>query len=757
MAYQQPMVTVDQNMTITPTSIERDQPAFIFGPNYELHRYSDEGEKAGTLVGTYDGSAMKVPYPGVIDPEAVDKGYTKLTGDNVVVQLANLTPGTAYTTLPETGVPKAMRDVNGGYTKLLFPGKRFARRDVDTGTSSDELDIVPKEILVGDQLLVAYSEVDGEEATQARFRTKVVAVEYHSLPFDLDEGEEGGDSAPECEPGTLVTIEEAIPETVKDNSVKAFLVDVFQGVEFTAKNLKAGGGYQWEQPATKMAGDDGSKFLGVKVNVLYALISDYFEHPEYCDVLFADLYVTYRELNVAYSDTIHSLVGASQVANMLGKISPDNPLAMGVYMACLNSTTDDGDEAAPVYFMAVSSDDAAGYDIVLNKASLTDKVYALAPTTRDETVLEKVRSHCLDMSAKTVKQWRIACASAEIPATVDRLNAAMDPQGDDFLAIPVSDQGVEVDPDYKYTMFRIVKAVDNINGNTDTAFRSTIVPGDKVRFRFHRNAWGEEVCSEYTVRRVINNYTVEVEDEIDVEGLTAASGNTNYVPIKVELYHTYTAAETADVVAAVSKAMASRRMLNVFPSVFKNDGVMMTGEFAACAIAGLISATEPQQPITNVTVRGIDDIPMVYQTFNRAQLNAMAAGGTFIIAQDMPNDLVYVRHQITTAYPDGNLNTAELSITKNVDSISYAFAEVFRPYYGKYNITPDLIATLENRTKDLVSQFARSTSVYGPQLIAEETVLHYVRQNELMKDHVDIAVTLGVPYPCNNIDIVLTV
>ena len=751
------MVTVDQNMTITPTSVERDQPAFIFGPNYELHRYSDDGEKAGTLVGTYDGSVMKVPYPGVIDPEAVDKGYTKLTGDNVVVQLANLTPDVSLAALPETGVPKAMRDVNGGYTKLLFPGKRFARRDVDTGTSSDDLNIVPKEIVVGDQLLVSYSENDGEGATQEKFRTKIVAIEYHSNPFDLDYGEDSGDSEPECEPGTLITIEDAIPETVKGNGVKAFLVDVFNGVEFTAKNLKAPGEYQWEQPDTKMTGDDGSKFFGVKVNELNALISDYFDEPEYCEVLFADLYVTYRELTAAYADTIHSLVGESEVANVLGKVSPDNPLAMGVYMACLNSTTDDGDEAPPVYFMAVPSDDLDGYDAVLNKASLTDKVYALSPTTRNEAVLEKVRSHCLSMSAKTVKQWRIAVASAEIPATVDRLNAAMDPQGDDFLAIPVSDQGVEVDPNYEYTMLRVVKAIDNINGNTDTAFRSNIVPGDKVRFRFHRNEWGEEVCDEYTVKRVINNYTVEVKGNVDVDGMRAAEGNANYIPLKVELYHAYSAAETADVVASVSKAMASRRMINVFPSEFKNDGMMMTGEFAACAIAGLISATEPQQPITNVTVRGIDDIPMVYQTFNRAQLNTMAAGGTFIIAQDMPNDLVYVRHQITTAYPNGNLNTAELSITKNVDSISYAFAQAFRPYYGKNNVTPNLLAILGNLTRNLITNFASSSSVYGPQLIANETEIHYIRQNDLLKDHVDVAITIGVPYPCNNIDIVLTV
>ena len=92
-----------------------------------------------------------------------------------------------------------------------------------------------------------------------------------------------------------------------------------------------------------------------------------------------------------------------------------------------------------------------------------------------------------------------------------------------------------------------------------------------------------------------------------------------------------------------------------------------------------------------------------------------------------------------------------------MDSISYAFAQVFRPYYGKYNIYPELIAILENLAGQLISQFGGSTSIYGPQLITDETEIKYIRQNELMKDHVDVAIKLGVPYPCNNIDIVLTV
>lgn len=765
MAYIRPQVTVDQNMTIAPTSIERDQPAFIFGPNYELHRYSNDAEKAGTSVGTYDGTktpaTMVVGYPKVIDPKMVDVGYTKLTGDNVVAKLADLTPGETHASLPEKNADPALRAKKGGYSKLLFDDKVYL--DENSESSSVQLDSgILRNLKEGDKLLITYTDVDSN--TPVSFISKIEEVEYKPGPFDIG----SSDSAPEGGDGTLVTIEDAIPENADTESVKAVLVDVFQNVGFDSKDYQNPGEYQWEQSGERGNGSfvdaDGNKVYGIRVNSLSVLVpraDGYFSDDTFCEVLFADLFVTYRELNVAYSDTLHSLVGASEVANMLGTVDPDNPLAMGVYMAALNSATDDGDEAPPVFYMSVPSDDADGYAAVLNAASLTDKAYVFAPTTRDDNVIKMVQEHVISMSAKTVKMWRIAAASAEIPQEVSRLDSLMDVQNDEFVAIPVSDKGIGVD-DGPFDMIRVVKGLDSANGSTDTAFKSTLVVGDKVRFGYYTDAWGDEHYDTYTVAQVINNYTVRVEtdaakggSEIDTEHLKKEGGR--FVPAKVEIYHTYTAAETADVIASISRHMASRRMLNVFPSVFEADGFEMTGEFAACAVAGLVSATEPQQPITNVTVRGIDNIPLVYQTFNKTQLDTIAAGGTFIVAQDLPDDRVYVRHQITTAYPDGNLNTAELSITKNVDSISYAFAELFRPYYGKYNITPGLVAILTNLAGQLISQLAGIDSVYGPQLIAEETEILYVRRNALMKDHLDMGIRLGVPYPCNNIDIVLTV
>ena len=770
MAYQRPMVTVDQNMTITPTSIERDQPALIFGPNYELHRYSSDAEKASTAVNdTYKGSAIEFAYPNVIDDSAVDKSYTKLFGDNVVVKLCDLTSGTspvpANATLVESGIPSELAK-NGGYTRLLLAGAKFVKQ-----SSGDTLDGgLLRNLVAGDRLAIRYKETpqSGTDAVETEVVTKIVSVKYGSS-WNFYESSSDSVDDPESGAGTQIVIEDAIPETVVSNSVKVSLVVVIDGQEFTRKDYTDPGEYQWTQE--KLNKTEGGTYNGIKVNSLNVLVPSYSGDEEtYYPVLQADLFLTYRELNPAYTDTLHNLTGASQVANSLGTIDPDNPLAMGVYMAALNAATDDGDEAPPVYYMAVPLDGNGDLEwaAVLNKASLTDKAYVFAPTTRDDKVLDMVQNHVLEMSTKTVKMWRIAALSKEVPRDVAVLSSLLDNQNDEFLAIPVSETaGTTPKPtapsDTKYTMFRVVKGIDNINGSQDTAFRSTVVAGDRVKFFFRNNAWNEETCDEYIVKRVVNNYTVEIDldKSNDPNGIVvddlSKNGTTSYLPIKIEIYHEYTSKQSADVIASISRAMASRRALNVFPSYFENDGVEMSGEFAACAIAGLISATEPQQPITNVTVRGIDEIPLVYQTYNNAELDTIASGGTFIVMQDLPHDKVYVRHQITTAYPDGNLNTAELSITKNVDHISYAFAEVFRPYYGKYNITPDLLVILENLAGQLISQFGASRSVYGPQLIVENTRINYVRQNELMKDHVDISITLGVPYPCNNIDIVLTV
>ena len=419
MAYQRPMVTVDQNMTTTPTSIEREQPAFVFGPQYELHRYSDPDEKPNSYLGHYEaGVAFAVPYPHVIEEGNVDTDYTKLFGDNVLVAVATLS------------VPEKIEDninnksvaINGGYTMLSFEGKNYVGYDTNGNVVSLD-EPVKHGLAKGDTVVISYT-VNGADQVVP---TKIVKAEYSASSWNLDSSSAESEGAA----GTIITIADAIPENATITGV--VVAETLQGVEFTRKNLRAGTGFQWEQEWT----EDSVEKKGIKVNALNALDPSYFGDEEtYGTVIYADLYVSYRELLTGYADNFHSLTGAASVFNTLGAVDPDNPLAMGVYMAALNASTDDGDEAPPVYFMAVKTDDLEGYAGVLNQATLNDRAYVFAPTTNDDRVIELLKAHVTEMSTKTVKQWRLGAVSKYIPSEKAVLSSA-NVYGLPYYAAPV--------------------------------------------------------------------------------------------------------------------------------------------------------------------------------------------------------------------------------------------------------------------------------------------------------------------------------
>ena len=764
MAYIKPQVTVAQNFTQAPLSVDREQPAFIFGPNYQLHRYENDSEKEASSVGLFKGEKKFVEYPGALDASKVDKSYTKLFGDNVVIGLYDC----GIPQLPESGnsFPQSMVIANGGYTRLFFANKAFVRLDVDGYAVKREEDL-KRDIVANDALLIEFTP-EGSDETTTKIVTTIDAIAYSKNGFNLD-----NDSSKEAAtPGTLITIDDVLPAGCE--IVGVTLCEIQSGVEFTRHDLHTenSGVNQWtevEADGTDAYKDDsglpyekGTPLVEINDD-LFVQVFDYGTPGEYFKVAYADLFVTFRELLTGYSDAIHSVANASEVADVLGTVDPDNPLAQGVYQAAVNAVSDDGFTSPPTYFMAVPTDDLNGYNEVLDAATLTDVIYSLSPTTSDEAVLDAVQAHVVAMSAKDVKRWRICFVSAKVPNEGAVYSPANNTDGSNFLAVPVSTvagTGAGGDPE-TYTMLRVVVSETDRSGSPNTAFRSDVKPGDTIRFRPHADAWGDKTYDTYTVKSVVNNNTVLLTKAVDVSALE--HDEDGYLPVAIEVYHTYTDAEKATVIASTSKAMASRRTYNVFPPVFLSNGVQMTGEFGACAIAGRVAACLPQQPMTNLEVRGVDDVPMIYKTFNESELNVIAAGGTFIIAQDMPEDKVYIRHQISTAYPDGNINTAELSITKNVDSISYGIAQTLAPYIGKYNITPELLRVIRNVLSELIYHYEAGTTLYGPQLIAVDedgndlTVINYVRQNNLAKDHVDVSIRLGVPYPCNNIDVVLTI
>ena len=456
----------------------------------------------------------------------------------------------------------------------------------------------------------------------------------------------------------------------------------------------------------------------------------------YLPVHKADLLVQYRALLPTYSDTVYSLADIADVVTTLGTVHPDNPLAQGVFNALSNS----GDQ--PVYFMSIPSDDLAGYSAAFDRVAKVDTVYGMCALSRDTQILNLLEAHVNAMSGPEEKRWRIGFVGTELPVLQAIYVAATHPTGAEYQAT------ITDDPATPGANFTIVE----FHGDGETVATADIRIGDKLRCRFATDAWGAATYSEHEVARVLSNTKVKLATGPAVPVNVAA---------KVEVWHPRSSAEIATAVAARSTGFANRRMYHVFPDTLYLAGQAQTSEFAAAALAGLVSSVPPQQGLTNIEVNGFDDVPAAYSIYNRQQLNEMAGSGTFIIMQDSAGAKVYVRHQVSTAAVDGNLLTTELSITKNLDAISYYFAGVLGPYIGRYNITDVLLDQLYaevNSGLNFLGSDYTAAGLLGPMIIlGENTVIRSLAQHPTLKDHVVIVLDLDLPVPLNVIQLRLVV
>lgn len=456
----------------------------------------------------------------------------------------------------------------------------------------------------------------------------------------------------------------------------------------------------------------------------------------YLPVYKADLFVEYRALMSTYTDTVYSLNDISDVVTTLGTVNPDNPLAQGVFNALSNS----GDQ--PVYFMGVPSNDLEGYSAVLDKAEKTDLIYGLAPLSRDRQILTLVEGHVNDMSSPEEKKWRIAFVGSELPTEQVVYNSANHPTGGEYKAT------VQDDPSVTGAQFTIV----TFDTDGETQATADIRAGDTLRINFATDAWGTAQYKEYKIASILSNTKVKL--------ATGAPAPIN-TSTKVEVWHTRSTAEIANAVAALSEGFANRRVYHVFPDKLYLAGVAQNSEFAAASLVGLVSSAPPQQGLTNIEVNGFDDVPGTYSIYTAQQLNIMAGSGTFILMQDYAGGKIYVRHQVSTATSDGNLLTTELSITKNLDAISYYFVGVLTPYIGRYNITPELLDQLYvevNSGLNFLSSAFTSAGLLGPMVIrSENTAIRTLEQHPTLRDHVVIIVDLVLPVPLNVIQLRLVV
>jgi hypothetical protein len=193
----------------------------------------------------------------------------------------------------------------------------------------------------------------------------------------------------------------------------------------------------------------------------------------------------------------------------------------------------------------------------------------------------------------------------------------------------------------------------------------------------------------------------------------------------------------------------------VWPDTIESSGTVMEGYFLAASLAGLSAGLLPQQPLTRVEVVGYSRVNRSSVKFNRAQLDALAVAGVYIVTQNSDGK-IYTRHAVTTGeYAD--INQREESVTRNVDSISYVLRDSLDPFIGIYSINASIVSKIEHlvdiELKKLIADY--STSASGPQVIAFTDLV--IAQDALARDKINITVNLTVPYALNSIAVTLIV
>jgi hypothetical protein len=434
------------------------------------------------------------------------------------------------------------------------------------------------------------------------------------------------------------------------------------------------------------------------------------------------LFADYREQETVDTNVIGSVEAVSAVPAALGPVSPLNPIAQGVHDALLESN------GVAVYYLALATDDVAGYTAGLDILTENDIVYSIVPLTNDQAVKNLCIAHVDERSNESNNQWRIAWLSNNTLQTAGVYTA----QGnDDDLVATVEDfppNGAK----------RVVSAGSLFVTNGVKA-------GDLLRINFDNSDPLNPTYDEFVIDSV-------TEDELLL--LTALPAPIA-VAIKIEIWETLTNSEYAAAIGAYSTAIDNRRVRTIWadnPVDTKGDARDMF--YLCCAMAGLRSGVAPHAPLSEVTVSSILLDPIV--KFGKSDFNIAASGGTWLVVKDSTGR-VYTRHQLTTTANPDNLGEREDSITTNLDHISREFYSGTRDLIGQGNVSPDMLALISTRIKNITLTIEGRSypAVIGPQLLGLEIV--ELKQDEVLKDTVIVRLTPTLPVPLNQMDIYLTV
>lgn len=444
-------------------------------------------------------------------------------------------------------------------------------------------------------------------------------------------------------------------------------------------------------------------------------------------VLKATVFVQHRDLVTTDGFSLKSVSGIEEVPAKLGSIDTDNTLGRGVYVAALNSGN------VPVYYVAVPSDDVAGYIAALNAINRYSSFYSLVALTNDRAVQEMVVSHVQKSSTPEQARWRIGWLGTDMAES--KALYTDNAEG-------VSWKGTVAADPYEtnitaYTLLNVVGA---------TFLKDGVRAGDAVRINFYKDEEGRDIYDTYLVDSVRSETSLV---------LSTSLPQAVNVPIKIEVIRNFDTQEKVDALIGGIATLDNRRIRAVAPAYAYASGVYQPSYFLAAASAGLRSSVVPHQGLTFSPLLGFDDVLSAVEGFSEDQLNQLADAGYWIITQDAVGGVPYVRHQLTT--DTSSLNRQEDSITTNVDSISYGLQRVLAPFIGTWNNHRDAIMIIRANILNYLRELSTNTYTERAGNQLNDFELIYIRRSEVFEDRLEVQIRIFVPSPINTIHVTLLV
>lgn len=495
-----------------------------------------------------------------------------------------------------------------------------------------------------------------------------------------------------------------------------------------------------------------------------------------------EILITYRARRRDLENQLLEFESTTAIEESLGPIQQDNPLAYGL-SKCIGAT-----DKTIFGVMVADQDNLVDHQKALDFLE-GEEVYMMVPLTNNAAIHQVYVQHCENLSdSASMRERRVLVTTKGLTRRVYQAQS-------DTGEMSVNSQ-IFTDPNAKFvtngvpigSVLRLVSPetielaeserdeliISGINSETEVVVIQAVTHGTDIVGEAVGTGNGAQLLFQLDhTENVIPTSAVVYLNGVQQEATdysVSAAGQIGFVMppgLGVSITADYEIAtldgiqytvesqeltnfEIAKDVSAVGEGYGSRRVTVTHAELVTDDaGVDVEPYFLNCAVAGLVSALAPNQPIANVPVPGFTTVKHI-RKFTETHFGMMAAGGVSVYIQDRDTSPIVMRNWITT--DTLNVNTRECSIVNMVDFYAKFLRNNIKAIAGRFNITEDFI---DNMLRPGINGVNRELITAG--FIGPKTQIISIEQSTVEKDQLFVLEEVEFFAPANRIVITVRV